>query len=116
MTANGAAHACGVHQDADGAGRAAERRLGLQRQLAALGGAQRLGHLRSGGKDPWCLAASVASSTVRTGEVRTWGVALITAPSAGLSVSCSCRHHIPMTREHQVPAVPEQNVVWRTMR
>ena len=43
--------ACGVHQDADGAGRAAERRLWLLRRHAALGGAQVLGHLRTGA---WC--------------------------------------------------------------
>ena len=42
--------ACGVHQDADGAGRAAERRLWLLRRLAALYGAQVLGHLRTGAR------------------------------------------------------------------
>ena len=44
--------ACGVHQVADGAGRAAERRLQLLRRLAALGGAQVLGHLRLSARCP----------------------------------------------------------------
>ena len=40
---------------------------------------------------PCWLAASASGITVRAGDKRTWGVAMMTATSAVPSISCSCR-------------------------
>ena len=93
--------------------------MGLAMQLSGAFGC-------CGGSQPWAvprylctcaqahgircwLAASTSGCTVRVGNKRTWGVALMTATSAAPSTSCSCTNHTFVLR-HTYDLLPLSRV------